>query len=209
MANDSKKTDSKAVKPKVAAKDSVKAKKAPAQKNDKPLISEIKASARFIHMSPKKVRLVIDQVRGQNVTAALNVLRFINKGAVGPVVKLINSAVANADHNFQISVNDLFIKKFTADDGPVIKRFMPRARGSSAAIRKRTSHIHLILGVLAGAKKKAGGAESKAGRKAEEVKVVSPDEIKKNGPKNTGMGGSDSGRKEKGFIQGMFQRKTG
>jgi len=208
MENTDKKVEKKVTdKPIVPAVASSKEKAAAKSKAEKKVISEVKASARFIHMSPKKIRLVINQIRGLAANDAIDVLRFLNKGAVKPVTKLLNSALANAEHNFQISKEDLFIKAITANDGPTIKRFRPRARGSSAAIRKRTSHIELVLGVTAGAKKVAGKTD-KNGKK-EIVKIVNPDEIKKSGPKDSGKGSNDSGRKEKGFMKGMFQRKTG
>ena len=110
-------------------------------------VTEVGARANFVRVTPRKVRLVIDQIRGLAVADALNVLRFTHKAAMSPVAKLLNSAIANATNNFEIEKNRLFIKKITADDGPTIKRQQPRAFGRSAMIRKRTSHINLILGV--------------------------------------------------------------
>ncbi len=110
-------------------------------------VSEVGARANFVRVTPRKVRLVIDQIRGLAIADALNVLRFTHKAAMSPVTKLLNSAIANATNNFEIEKNRLFIKKITADDGPTIKRQQPRAFGRSAMIRKRTSHINLILGV--------------------------------------------------------------
>lgn len=97
-------------------------------------------------MSPRKVRLVINTVRGLTVQAAETRLSFLDKGASEPVLKLIRSAMANAEHNFHLNKETLFIKHITADGGPTIKRSRPRAFGRSAVIRKRTTHIMLILG---------------------------------------------------------------
>jgi len=208
MENTEKKVDKKiSAKPNISAEALAKGKSAVQKsKTDKKVISEVKAAARFIHTSPKKIRLVINQIRGLAANDAIDVLRFLNKGAVKPVLKLLNSALANAEHNFQINKEDLFIKEIIANDGPTIKRFRPRARGSSAAIRKRTSHIELTLGVTTGAKRIAGKMDKKD---KDTVKIVNPDEVKKSGPKDSGKGSNDSGKKEKGFMKGMFQRKTG
>jgi large subunit ribosomal protein L22 len=96
-------------------------------------------------MSPRKVRLVIDTVRGLPVSVAESRLQFMNKGAALPVLKLLRSAIANAEHNFKLDKATLTVKTITADGGPVLKRFQPRAFGRGAPIRKRTTHINLVL----------------------------------------------------------------
>lgn len=107
---------------------------------------EVKAKARYIHMSPRKIRLIVDLVRGMGVKEARNQLRFNNKLAAGPVLKLLESAIANAIHNFKLVEDDLFIKVIVSDQGPTIKRWRPRAFGRATPIRKRTTHISIILG---------------------------------------------------------------
>lgn len=106
---------------------------------------DVKARAKFIRMSPRKVRLVVDLVRGLPVLEAKHQLQFLNKAASVPVLKLINSAAANAEHNFNLKVEDLVVKSITADGGPTIHRWKPRARGRASAIRKRTTHIAVVL----------------------------------------------------------------
>jgi len=106
---------------------------------------EVKAIARHIHMSPRKVRLVIDVIRGLNVSEARAQLFAMKKAAVEPVLKLLNSAVANAEHNFSLDTQDLYVKSITADGGPTLDRWHPRAFGRSAPIRKRTTHISIAL----------------------------------------------------------------
>jgi len=170
------------------------------------VVTEVKAAAKFIRISPRKVRLVINQLSGLEAETALDRLNFVNKSAVRPIVKLIKSAVANAENNFQLDKKDLYIKKIVANDGPILKRWKPRAHGRATAIRKRTSHIDLILGVRPGAKKKA---VTKKEVKPEEVKVVKPEEIKKEAAKSAGKGPEEKGKGEKGFFKGMFRRKTG
>ncbi|MBI5369595.1 50S ribosomal protein L22 [Candidatus Uhrbacteria bacterium] len=107
---------------------------------------DVKATAKHIHMSPQKVRLVIDVIRGKCVADAQTQLRFMKKAAALPVLKLLNSAAANASHNFKLDVSTLFVKSITADGGPIIHRVMPRAQGRATPIRKRTTHIAIVLG---------------------------------------------------------------
>lgn len=112
-------------------------------------VKEVKAHVREIHMSPRKVRLVADLVKKLPVNEALEQLQFLTKRAAAPVRKLINSAVANASHNFQIEADRLFVKSITVDGGRVFFRYKPRAQGRAMPVRKRTSHINLVLGVNA------------------------------------------------------------
>ncbi len=105
----------------------------------------VHASLRYLRMAPRKVRLVIDAVRGLSVMAADTRLTFMNQAAREPVQKLLRSAMANAEHNFQLKKEDLIVQTITADGGPTIKRSRPRARGSAAPIRKRTTHIMIVL----------------------------------------------------------------
>ena len=108
-------------------------------------IKEVKAFARYIRMSPRKIRLVADLVRNQNVADALEQLKYSSKNAAQPLAKLVNSAIANAVHNYGLKKEDLFIKTLTVDGGPVYKKMEPRAQGRGFLVRKRTSHINLIL----------------------------------------------------------------
>ncbi len=106
---------------------------------------QVKAHARHIRMSSRKVRLVIDLIRGARVEKAQTQLRFANKLAAEPVLKLLNSAIANAVHNFQLNKDDLKITSITADEGPILDRWHPRAHGRAMPIRKRSTHISIIL----------------------------------------------------------------
>jgi large subunit ribosomal protein L22 len=106
----------------------------------------MKASATHIRISPRKVRMVVDTVRGKSVSQALSILGFVRKKAALPVQKLLKSAVANAVENGGISdVDTLVIDRIIVDEGPTLKRYMPRARGRATPIRKRTSHIRIML----------------------------------------------------------------
>ncbi len=106
---------------------------------------ETKAAAKFIRISPRKIRLIMDQVRGKNVGEALNMLTFAPQKGARILKKLINSAVANAEHDSNIDVDSLYIKQIYADEGPTLKRWRPRAQGRATRIRKRTSHLTVIL----------------------------------------------------------------
>ena len=99
---------------------------------------DVIAKANFIRMSPRKVRLVVDLVRGMDVEPALAQLKFMQKAAARPVKKLIDSAVANAVHNFKLPSGALFIKTIKVDGGPVLKRWRARAFGRAAGIHKRS-----------------------------------------------------------------------
>ena len=106
---------------------------------------EVKATARYIHMSPRKVRLVIDVIRGLKVNEARSQLHVMKKAAAEPVMKLLNSAIANAEHNFNLNTDELYIKQIFADGGPTLGRWRARAFGRAAPIRKRTTHIAIVL----------------------------------------------------------------
>ncbi len=104
-----------------------------------------RAQARHIRQSPYKVRRVLDLVRGLPVDEARVVLDFTNRKAAGAIKKVLNSAIANAEHNFALDADELYVAEAYADEGPTLKRWRPRARGRATKIRKRTSHITIIV----------------------------------------------------------------
>ncbi|MGI6317496.1 MAG: 50S ribosomal protein L22 [Firmicutes bacterium] len=106
---------------------------------------EAKAQAKFVRIAPRKVRIVMDLIRGKNLGEAITILRFVPKKASGIIEKVLRSAAANAEHNYDMNKDDLYVYKAYADEGPTLKRFMPRALGRATRIRKRTSHITVIL----------------------------------------------------------------
>jgi large subunit ribosomal protein L22 len=121
--------------------------------------------------SPRKVRLVSELVKGKPVSFAMDQLSILPKRASAPLMKLIASAIANAKNNFGLDVEALFVKEFRVDGGAILYRRMPRARGTSAPIRKRTSHVIVTLGVKeAPVKAVKALAEKKEDKKV--VKVV-------------------------------------
>jgi len=105
----------------------------------------ITAKLNDYRQSPRKVRLVADLVKGKTVEDARNALNFLVKRASKPLLDLLNSAVANAEHNFNITSDKLFVKNFRVDEGIVLKRRRPRARGMAFPINKRTSHVFIEL----------------------------------------------------------------
>jgi large subunit ribosomal protein L22 len=106
---------------------------------------EARAKLRYARLSPRKTRLVVDMVRGKGVQEALNILRFSPQKAAGIVGTLVSSAVANAEQKGVSDVDRLFVKSIQVDQGPVLRRFMPRAQGRATRIRKPTSHITVVL----------------------------------------------------------------
>ncbi|MDO8509820.1 MAG: 50S ribosomal protein L22 [bacterium] len=108
-------------------------------------MKEVKAQLNFLRQGPRKVRLVVDLIRGRKVSTALDALSLVNKKASLPILKLLRSAVANAQHNFSLAMEDLRVAKITVDGGPVLKRWMPKAHGRATPVRERTSHITLVL----------------------------------------------------------------
>ncbi|WP_435922608.1 50S ribosomal protein L22 [Paenibacillus sp. DYY-L-2] len=106
---------------------------------------EAKAHARSIRIAPRKAQLVVDLIRGKQVGDAIAILRHTPKAASPIVEKLLNSAIANAEHNYSLDVNKLVITQAYVNQGPTMKRFRPRAMGRASRINKRTSHITLVV----------------------------------------------------------------
>ncbi len=109
-------------------------------------VQEAIATARYIRMSPTKARQVIDLIRGRHVDDARRVLQFTPKAASEPVGKVLESAIANAEHNRGLPGDELIVVRAWADEGPTLKRFRPRAMGRATRIRKRTCHISVVVG---------------------------------------------------------------
>jgi len=105
----------------------------------------VTAFANDLHIAPRKMRLVTNMVKGMNALDAMTQLQHANKKAAPILVKLIKSAIANAKNNFSLDENHLFIKSISADMGKVMKRYFPRARGSAFVIRRKMSHVNIVL----------------------------------------------------------------
>ena len=106
---------------------------------------EVTAKARYVRVSPRKARLVTELVKGKKVEEALNILAFTKKAFAKTLTKVINSAVANAQQNNKMDVDTLMVKRIAIDGGPTLKRYIPRAMGRATMVRKRTSHVTVVL----------------------------------------------------------------
>ncbi|WP_422658454.1 50S ribosomal protein L22 [Paenibacillus sp. EC2-1] len=106
---------------------------------------EAKAHAKSIRIAPRKAQLVVDLIRGKQVGEAIAILRHTPKAASPVVEKLLNSAIANAEHNYSMDVSKLVVSQVYVNQGPTMKRFRPRAMGRASRINKRTSHITLVV----------------------------------------------------------------
>lgn len=106
---------------------------------------QVRAVAKYIRTSPRKMRLVADLIRGKSAQEAWNILEFTPKRATGPLKKVLESAIANAQNNNDIPAETLMVHRVMIDEGPTLKRFTPRARGRASAIKKRTCHITVIV----------------------------------------------------------------
>jgi ribosomal protein L22 len=125
----------------------------PARKRDQPRAKRqpgeapvlVRAQARYVRTSARKARLVCDHIRGKDVEQARAILSFTPRGAAKPWMKLLESAIANAEHNHELVGDELKIASVHADEGPTLKRYRPRAMGRATRIRKRTSHLTITL----------------------------------------------------------------
>jgi large subunit ribosomal protein L22 len=109
------------------------------------MTTKVKATAKYVRVSPTKVRQLTRLIAGQHVDEAKRILQFADKGAAEPLLKVLNSAIANAENNDDLDPDELYVDKAFADEGPTLKRYQPRALGRAYRIRKRTSHITVVV----------------------------------------------------------------
>lgn len=178
---------------------------------------KVTAKLNYLHIGPRKVRAVVGVVKKLNVQDALNQLRFVPNKASLPLFKLIKSAIANAENNFSLEPDSLKIAEFKVDGGPVFKRFRPGSRGRASPLKKKTSHVTLVLEGQRAAHPTGSGqgtaARKSAAEKAEPIKESAAGEVKTPKaekeirredsfkPKNVPV-------KKTGFVKKMFQRKS-
>lgn len=185
---------------------------------------DVTAKLRYFRKSPPKVRLVVDLIRGLTVEKAEYQLNFLNKGSSGPILKLLKSAIANAENNFELKKENLFVKKVIVDQGPSLKRWQPRAFGRASEILKRSSHVTLILGEIKETtskskkivKKKIIKDKPTSAKNKEKQKVVDYKEVKHDSKFNKEDSDIDkkSDQQNKptsglGKIKDRFSRKVG
>lgn len=180
---------------------------------------EIKASLNHLRMSPRKIRLVIDLVRKMPVEKAIAQLKFSGKKAALPVVKLIESGIANAADLYSIDKSNLFIKEIRSDEGLTLKRWMPKAHGRATLLRKRGAHVSLVLAEIT----ESGKKEKKAAPKAEapiklsdlakeaetDKKAAKKDEAKAESKEVKAKAAKGDVAGSKGFANKVFRRKAG
>src|SRR5690625_2493400 len=106
---------------------------------------QARAVAKSVRIAPRKIRLVVDLIRGKDTNEAISILKHTQRAASPVLEKLIQSAIANAEHNYDMDAENLFIKDAYVDEGMTMKRFRPRAQGRASAINKRTSHVTVVL----------------------------------------------------------------
>jgi len=111
-------------------------------------VPQSRASMKYVRTSPRKMRRAVDLIRGQHVEEARRILRFSGLGASRDVEKLLNSAIANAEQNPGVIAENLVVARGWVDDGPTLKRYRPRAYGRATRIRRRTSHVTLVVGTM-------------------------------------------------------------
>lgn len=180
---------------------------------------EVRAELNYLRMSPRKVRLVASVMKGMDARRAELELRHLPKRAARPLAKLLASAIANAKHNFELAAEDLIVHSIVVNEGPTLKRMMPRAMGRGAAIRKRMSHVRLILATKGGGGAHTDALRALGGRQdsahAPNVsREAAPDEIKTGSgaaPRRSRDDASLSKKSAKaagGFTRRMFQRKA-
>ncbi len=171
---------------------------------------KVTAHARFIRTGPRKIRAVIDVIRGQEVTVARQQLLAMRQQAALPVKKLLDSAVANAEHNFDLRVSNLYIATITANEGPTLKRWTPRAFGRATTIRKRSSHITVVLDERIPTEPKARRTAVAPAPVAIAAATAGGEKGKgagKHATKPTSQGAGRSGKR--GFSKKLFSRKAG
>jgi len=175
---------------------------------------EIKASLNHLRMSPRKARLVLDVVRGLQVDKALEQLQFLNKLAAAPIKKLIESALANAEHNFSLERSNLLIKEIKADSGLTLKRWMPKARGRATVIRQRGCRVKVVLAeIVESGKKEARKSKVEAPVKLEQIAAEAEKRSKAGAKKDEAVKNTAKTKTEsksgKGFTTKIFNRKAG
>ena len=163
---------------------------------------DVKSKTNGLRLAPRKVRAVVNLIRGKNVDQALDQLEFLIRRPAAPVIKLVKAAIANAENNFHLVRENLFVKEIKVDEGVKLKRFMPRGFGRATTIQKKTSSITIVLGERVVGLKKSDADKQKKDKVVKAEKIIVEDkkpEIKK-----------EIGQKSanKGFVKKMFQRKS-
>ncbi len=170
---------------------------------------EITVKLRYLHITPRKARFVADLLKGLKVDEAEAQLMFSARRSSEPILKLLQSAIANAKHNYQLSKEKLFVKSVNVDNGPMTKRWTPRARGSASQIQKKTSHITLILGVAEEAQKLKFNIKEKEKKSEKNKEKLAKAKDKDKKPQTSEEKSEKIIRPEQAkFFQKVFRRKS-
>lgn len=165
---------------------------------------ETKAQLNGLRMAPRKVRAVTNLLKGKDVVYALNQMEFFMKRPVLPLVKLLHSAISNAENNFNMVKENLYIKQFMVDEGVKLKRYRPKAQGRAGEIQKKTSRIRLVLDErVAGLKRKTSEKKAQKETKAVEKEIEKTDTKKYEVKTEIGKKSDTSGN----MVKRLFRRK--
>jgi large subunit ribosomal protein L22 len=171
---------------------------------------ELTAKARYIHMSPRKIRLAANLIKGLAYEPATVQLQFLKKAATVPLLKLLKSAMHNAEENHELKRNNLRVKVIKVDEGPALKRWMPRAMGRATPLRKMSSHITLVLEEIVPTEP-SGKGKNKVKKTDDLIKIGDIDEIKDKEVKEdkVGFDGKKLATSKRGFGSKVLNRRTG
>jgi len=166
-------------------------------------MAQITSQLNGLRLAPRKVRAVVNLLKGKNVTDAINQLEFLIKRPSAPLLKLIKSSIANAENNFHMVKENLYIKEFIVNEGTKLKRFRAKGFGRASMIQKKTSKIKLILDErVKGLKKTEKQIKAEQQEKIKDIKVKSVTEEKK--PEIM----KEIGKKKEGIVKRLFRRKA-
>lgn len=159
---------------------------------------KVRSELKYLRIAPRKTRLIISLIKNKKIEEAQAILKFTIKRGSGPILKLLNTAIADAKNNFQLDPDNLYISKINIDAGPIYKRWRARSRGMAAPIKKRTSHITIILDEL------------KSGKKIKKIEtpIVKKEEIKTEKPKFKRPEIEKSKPKQVKGLKRFFRRKS-
>lgn len=165
-------------------------------------MSEVKAQLNGLRIAPRKVRAITNMVKGKDVVYALSQMEFFMKRPVLPLIKLLNSAIANAENNFNMVKENLYIKEFLVDEGIKLKRFRPKAQGRAGEIQKKTSKVRLVLDErVAGLKRK--DSEKKIQKEVKTIEKEEEKQVKHEVKTEIGKKSDTSGN----MVKRLFRRK--
>jgi len=169
---------------------------------------KITAQLNYLHISPRKVRLTVNLIKGMPVDQAKLQLKFLSKRSSGPVLKLLNSALANAKNNFKLDENGLYVSSIKVNEGPMFKRFRPRAFGKAAMLRKRTSHVSLVLETKENIVKPETKKSKPEIREADTRDLKEGEHLELKSKESSQEKDMSKPKSKKGFTRKIFQRKA-